>query len=91
MRSVGVRELKQNASAVIAEVAAGETVIVTDRRRPVAQLVPITSDWLATRIAVGIVRPRKRSLASLGAAIKPARGSASLSSILGEMRDDERT
>ena len=28
---VGIRALKQNASAVVAEAAAGETVIITDR------------------------------------------------------------
>lgn len=33
--------LKQNASQVVARAAAGEVVTVTDRRRPVAQLVPV--------------------------------------------------
>ncbi|NOX31973.1 MAG: type II toxin-antitoxin system prevent-host-death family antitoxin, partial [Actinobacteria bacterium] len=31
---VGIRALKQNASAVVAEAAAGETVTITDRGRP---------------------------------------------------------
>ena len=46
MTRVGIRELKQNASAVIAEVAAGEVVTVTDRGRPVAQITPLPSSPL---------------------------------------------
>lgn len=41
MDSVGVRDLKQNASRVLARVKAGETVEVTERGRPVARLVPL--------------------------------------------------
>ncbi|MSY48009.1 MAG: type II toxin-antitoxin system prevent-host-death family antitoxin, partial [Actinobacteria bacterium] len=36
MRQVGIRALKQNASEVIAEVTNGETIVITDRGRPVA-------------------------------------------------------
>lgn len=38
MRSVGIRELKRDASAIIDAVEAGETVIVTRRGKPVARL-----------------------------------------------------
>lgn len=41
MSSVGIRDLKQNASAVVARAAAGEIIAVTDRGRPVAQLTPL--------------------------------------------------
>ena len=40
MGTVGIRALKQNASAVVAEAAAGDIVTITDRGRPVAMLVP---------------------------------------------------
>lgn len=40
--SVGVRELRQNISAVLRRVEAGERLIVTDRNRPVAELVPLS-------------------------------------------------
>ena len=43
MADVGIRALKQNASAVVAEAAAGATVTITDRGRPVAQLTPLPS------------------------------------------------
>ena len=39
--TVGIRELKQNASAVVARAARGETLVVTDRGRPVARLLPL--------------------------------------------------
>ncbi|MFN2486319.1 MAG: type II toxin-antitoxin system Phd/YefM family antitoxin [Acidimicrobiia bacterium] len=37
MSVVGIRALKQNASAVVAEAASGELVTITDRGRPVAR------------------------------------------------------
>jgi prevent-host-death family protein len=44
MESIGVRELRQNASHYLSRVAAGELIEITDRGRPVARLVPITDD-----------------------------------------------
>ncbi len=41
MTSVGIRELRQKASEYLRRVAAGETIEVTDRGRPVALLTPI--------------------------------------------------
>ena len=38
--SVGVRELRDKLSATLARVRRGETVTVTERRRPVAIIVP---------------------------------------------------
>ncbi len=38
--AVGIRALQQHASAVVARVAAGERIVVTDRGRPAALLVP---------------------------------------------------
>ena len=43
MARVGIRSLKQNASAVVANAASGETVTITDRGRPVAQMTAIPS------------------------------------------------
>ena len=39
--TVGIRVLKQNASAVVARAAAGESLTITDRGRPVARLLPL--------------------------------------------------
>ncbi|MFT5202590.1 MAG: prevent-host-death family protein [Candidatus Aldehydirespiratoraceae bacterium] len=41
MSEVGIRALKQNASAVVADAAAGETVTIADRGRPVARMTAI--------------------------------------------------
>lgn len=43
MDSIGIRELRQNASVWIAKAKAGVTIQITDRGRPVARLVPIAA------------------------------------------------
>ena len=55
MEQVGIRELKQNASAVLRRVTAGESLIVTDRGRPVARLSPIKKGGLQELIDAGLV------------------------------------
>jgi len=86
MAEVGIRALKQNASAVVAEAASGETVTITDRGRPVAQITPIATTPLQRMLANGTARPARRDLAALPA---PPEGQ-SLTPVLAEMRDAER-
>jgi prevent-host-death family protein len=38
--TIGLRELNQNPSRAVARVRAGETVLVTDRGKPVLRMVP---------------------------------------------------
>lgn len=83
---VGIRALEQNASAVVAEAAEGETVTITDRGRPVAQLTAIPTSRLRQLLAAGRARSPRRSLADLPA---PESG-PSLSDELRAMRDAER-
>jgi prevent-host-death family protein len=40
MRTAGVREARQNLSALLDEVKRGREVVITERGRPVARLVP---------------------------------------------------
>lgn len=40
MRTAGVREARQNLSALLDEVKKGREVLITERGRPVAKLVP---------------------------------------------------
>jgi prevent-host-death family protein len=56
---VGVRDLKNNLSAYLDEVADGTTIVVTERGRPVARIVPIDQQTsrLAELIAAGVVTP----------------------------------
>ncbi|MDQ2908893.1 MAG: type II toxin-antitoxin system prevent-host-death family antitoxin [Candidatus Eremiobacteraeota bacterium] len=40
MKQVGIREVRQNLSALLEVVKRGREIVVTDRGRPVARLVP---------------------------------------------------
>jgi len=53
MSEVGIRALKQNASAVVAEAAAGDAVTITDRGRPVAVMTAIPQSRLQALIEAG--------------------------------------
>ena len=86
MTEVGIRALKQNASAVVATAAAGETIIITDRGRPVAQIVPLPSSRLQALVEAGRARRPRRNITSLSA---PPPG-PNLSAELAAMRDAER-
>ncbi|MPZ53523.1 MAG: type II toxin-antitoxin system prevent-host-death family antitoxin [Acidimicrobiia bacterium] len=86
MTEVGIRALKQNASAVVANAAAGETVTITDRGRPVAQMTAISSSRLQRLLDSGQARPPRHSIRDLPA---PERG-PDLSDELAAMRDAER-
>jgi prevent-host-death family protein len=44
MKTITVAELRQNPTAALADVEAGESYIVTRHRRPVARLVPPDAD-----------------------------------------------
>ena len=56
MERVGVRELRRQASAILRRVAAGETVEVTDRGRPVAVLLKAMPRGLARLEQEGLLR-----------------------------------
>lgn len=85
MGTVGIRALKQNASAVVAAAAAGETVTITDRGRPVAQLAAVPDSTLDRLIASGQASPPRRSMQDLA----PAPPGPSLSDELRRMRAAE--
>jgi prevent-host-death family protein len=65
MQSIGVRELKQNASAVLARVREGESFVVTDRGLPIAQITPLASGSLTALRNAGLVRRRTIDVSSL--------------------------
>ena len=59
MKSVGLKVLKNRLSEYVRLAAAGETVLVTDRDRVVAELVPPASGrspWLADALLAEAVR-----------------------------------
>ena len=53
--TIGVRELRQNASEILREVEAGEPATVTVAGRPVAQIVPLKADRWASWERVGSI------------------------------------
>lgn len=86
MTEVGIRTLKQNASAVVAEAAAGEAITITDRGRAVARLIPLGRSRLEELVAAGLATPPRRRLAEL-----PSPGPGpDLGAALADLRADER-
>ena len=86
--TVGIRALQQTASKVVARVAAGESLTVTDRGRPVARLVPIADSVVEQLLAAGSARPARITWAELPA---PADASGTpLSDLLWAARGAER-
>lgn len=86
MSEVGIRALKQNASAVVADAAAGATVTITEHGRPVARLVPLSTSRVRMLIESGRARPARRSLVDLS----PPEPGPDLSAALRTARDVER-
>src|SRR2546430_15380241 len=92
---VGIRELKDKASAVIRRVAAGETIRVTDRGRAVARIVPLRGDddWWDRMADEGRLIPARRDLIQVLAENPPPplmAGERSPFDVLMELRSDER-
>ena len=57
--SVGVRELRQDASKVLGLVKSGESVIVTECGKPVAEIRPIQATTIQDLIDAGLITPAK--------------------------------
>jgi prevent-host-death family protein len=91
MERIGIRELNQNTSQVLARVSHGETVEITDRGYPIARLVPIGGDrsTLARLVAAG------RAVAPTGGGAVPlppklGDDDVDVAATLADMRDEER-
>jgi prevent-host-death family protein len=56
MERIGVRELRRQASAILRRVAAGETIEITDRGRPVAILAQSMPSGLDRLEREGLLR-----------------------------------
>jgi prevent-host-death family protein len=59
-KSVGVRELRQQASRVLDLVKKGEVIVVTEHGTPIAEIVPIKKDKLQILIDQGAITPATR-------------------------------
>ncbi|MBA2504572.1 MAG: type II toxin-antitoxin system prevent-host-death family antitoxin [Thermoleophilaceae bacterium] len=90
MTTVGIRELRQNLSAYLREVAEGKSIQVTDHGRPVAVLGPVPaeqSEW-DRLIAEGTMRPPQGDLLALGPPPEDIEWTGSLTEALDEIRED---
>jgi prevent-host-death family protein len=86
--TVGVRELRQNLSVYLRRVAKGERFVVTDRREPVAELVPLADDddeWARRNK----LKPATRRWEDIGPPIDLGPGNP-MSAALQRDRDDQR-
>jgi prevent-host-death family protein len=91
MASVGVRELRQRASELLRRVAAGETIEVTDRGRPVALLAPIPEGGHLERLrAAGEVSATSGDPDELPVPLPLEPGQEPPSLVLERLRADER-
>jgi len=91
MDSIGVRDLNQNTSQVLARVSGGETIEITERGRPIARLVPIDGD----RTVLARLAPTGRVVLPTVAGpvpMPPTLGDEDIdvAAVLAEMRDEER-
>jgi prevent-host-death family protein len=79
MKSLSIRELKAGLSSAVAEVEAGESIVVTRHGEAVAKLVPARSQFVHVGSRVGRVR--------LTPAVRTAKKGRALE-VLFEDRDD---
>jgi prevent-host-death family protein len=89
--SVGIRELRQQASAVLRRVVGGESIDVTDHGHPIARIVPLRPGVLDQLVIEGRATVAAGDLLDLADELGlPASGPASPSAALAELRADER-
>jgi prevent-host-death family protein len=91
VETIGLRELNQNPSRAVARVRAGESLLVTDRGRPIFRMVPeVESPGVLSRlVAEGTATaPAEQGLPELIEDLAPE--SESLTDLLLAERDRER-
>jgi prevent-host-death family protein len=86
---VGVRELRQNASALLDRVATGVTIQITNHGHPVAQLVPVGGQrqGRADLIASGDLQPGRGDVLGVEPVEVP-QGSPTTDELLAGLRED---
>jgi prevent-host-death family protein len=91
MKTIGVRDLRQNASRVLRDAERGETIQVTDRGRPVALITPLRGrDALEELRAAGDLSEANGSLADLPPPLRIPPTSVRPSKTLARLRAHER-
>jgi prevent-host-death family protein len=81
---VGVRELRDHLSRYLDRVRDGDEVVITDRGRAIARVVPVGSERVLDRlIAEGIVTPARRPKRRAG---KPLKTKGTVSDLVADQR-----
>ncbi|MDR9434264.1 type II toxin-antitoxin system prevent-host-death family antitoxin [Pontimonas sp.] len=88
-KMVGIRQLKQNASEVMASVKKGARIIVTDRGRPVGRIIPMGQSPLDDLVEAGLMSEPTRSFAEVVTALTPATpAGVTAQEVLDEIREE---
>jgi prevent-host-death family protein len=87
---VGIRDLKQNASQVVARVRAGDSLVVTDRGVPVARIIPIGDLSWDERVEMGQASAPSIGIDEVVASIPDEEPTSELSDTLAALREDNR-
>ena len=90
---MGIRELRQQASAVLRRVVAGEVIEVTEHGHPIARIVPLRPGVLDQMVMEGRATDAEGDLLDLLEALAlPAVGGGPISpsEALAQLRADER-
>ena len=91
MKSIGVRELRQNASSWLEKVRSGASFEITVRGRPVARLLPLERRrGIAALIEAGLARPARGRFSERLAELGPPPEGPPLSEELERLRSHER-
>jgi prevent-host-death family protein len=93
VETIGVRELRQNASRYLRLVKAGERVAVTERGQLIAYLVPANEKPVSIIDQLEAAGQYRRAVGSLADVLDPVElppGTKSPSEVLEEMRNEER-
>jgi len=91
-KTIGIRELKEQLSSHIQEVKKGATLVITERGRPVARLLPMAGaeapveEKLQQLVEAGVISWDGRKL-STDVPVIHVRGSKTVSEMLIEDRD----
>ena len=84
MSQVGIRELRDHLSRYLERVQAGEEVVVTDRGRAIARVLPIEGERTIDRlIREGVVTPAPRPKQ---AAPQPVKAAGTVSDLVAHQR-----
>ena len=87
---VGVSELRQQTSAILRRVKAGELIEITEHGTPVARLVPIQVSQYKALVEAGIIIPARHPKGRISKDLIKLKSGPSASEVLAQMRAEER-